>query len=357
MPKAKSNPPALPTPRASALLRWYDQHGRDLPWRVKGGERPDPYRVWLSEVMLQQTTVVTVAPYYAKFLRRWPTVRKLAAADLHDVLEAWAGLGYYRRAHNLHRCAQVVVAEHGGKFPADLATLKTLPGIGTYTSAAIASIAFDQKANVVDGNVERVMARLYEVALPLPQAKATLTDYAAALLPSQRFGDYAQALMDLGATICTPKQPKCPSCPWQKSCKAYHAGTTAQFPVAAKKATKPIRYAVAFWLENAAGEVWLRRRPTEGLLGGMIEVPSTSWQDQPPTAAEIAQAAPHKADWQQHPATVRHSFTHFDLYITVLEARGVAKNATGFWAAPNALKKLALPSVMRKIAALVAQRR
>ncbi|MBP7252366.1 MAG: A/G-specific adenine glycosylase [Alphaproteobacteria bacterium] len=352
--KVKETTPPTALPKAAALLRWYDKHGRDLPWRVKGGKRPDPYKVWLAEIMLQQTTVAAVIPYYAKFLQLWPTVTALAAADLGDIRAAWAGLGYYRRASNLHRCAQVIVTDYAGKFPNTVSTLAQLPGIGTYTSAAVTAIAFDQRANVVDGNVERVMARLFRVKKPLREAKGILRDLAAQLLPKARHGDYAQALMDLGATICTPRQPNCPACPWRKACQARNAGIASQLPVPASKVIKPVRRAVAFWLENAKGEVWLRRRPEEGLLGGMIEVPSSPWLDQDmPEINTITQYAPAKARWQRLSLPIRHNFTHFDLYLEIVYACGRASGQDGFWSAKKAMKSLALPNVMRKVEAAV----
>lgn len=351
MPRTKVKSPALPDP--AALLRWYDKHGRDLPWRVKGGLQ-EPYRVWLSEIMLQQTTVVAVAPYYAKFLSLWPTVEALAAADLGAIRAAWAGLGYYRRAANLHRCAQIIVTEQGGQFPADLKALKALPGIGDYTSAAIGAIAFDLPANVVDGNVERIMARLFRVEQPLVSAKKEIRALAAQLLPKRRHGDYAQALMDLGATVCTVKQPKCGLCPWQKNCGALHAGKTAHYPVAAAAKTKPVRHGTVFWFENRQGAVWLRQRPEKGLLGGMIEVPSGPWRDM--QAADTSPAiadAPLAADWRRLPLQIRHNFTHFDLYLEIMYAKGSRKPQDGFWIQEGQLAELALPNVMRKVCAAV----
>lgn len=352
-PKVKaSTPNALP--KAAALLRWYDKHGRDLPWRVKGGKRPNPYKAWLAEIMLQQTTVAAVIPYYAKFLKLWPTVQALAAADLGDIRTAWAGLGYYRRAANLHRCAQLIVAEHNGKFPHTEAALIQLPGIGAYTSAAVAAIAFDQRANVVDGNVERVMARLFAVKMPLREAKRQLRALAAQLLPKARHGDYAQALMDLGATICTPRQPDCPNCPWHKACQAHSAGIAASLPVPATKTVKPVRRAVVFWLENQAGAVWLRRRPETGLLGGMIEAPSSPWLEQKmPDIKDITGFAPCPAPWQRLPLQVRHNFTHFDLYLDIACAKGSACRQDGFWATQDEMHHLALPNLMRKVEAAV----
>ena len=252
---------------AETLLAWYDRHRRSLPWRAKAGQTADPYHVWLSEIMLQQTTVPAVKPYYETFLRRWPTVRDLAEADIHDVMAAWAGLGYYARARNLHKCAQLVTERHGGRFPDDLEALRELPGIGRYTAAAIAAIAFDRPATIVDGNVERVISRLHRIQTPLPKAKEEIWALAETLTPTERPGDYAQAIMDLGATLCTPQKPACSLCPWQSACAAFKAGDQETYPRKAPKAERPQRYGAAFWILNDKGEVALRRRPPSGLLG------------------------------------------------------------------------------------------
>ena len=254
-----------------SLLDWYDRHRRILPWRAARGATADPYHVWLSEIMLQQTTVVTVGPYFQDFIARWPSVMDLAAASLDDVLHAWQGLGYYARARNLHKCAQVVAADLGGKFPEDEADLRALPGIGAYTAAAIAAIAFARPATVVDGNVERVIARLRRVETPLPPAKPELTRLAAELTPARRPGDYAQAIMDLGATVCMPRNPACDRCPWHADCAARAAGVADELPRKLPKKERPTRRGVAFWTVRRDGSVLLRRRPESGLLGGMME--------------------------------------------------------------------------------------
>ena len=271
---------------AVRLLAWYDRHRRHLPWRAAPGDRADPYRVWLSEIMLQQTTVVTVKPYFDGFLARWPSVADLAAAPLDTVLSAWAGLGYYARARNLHKCAQEVVARHGGAFPADEAALLALPGIGPYTAAAIAAIAFDQVASPVDGNIERVMARIHRVETALPAAKPEIRTLAQTHTPPRRTGDYAQALMDLGATICTPRKPVCALCPWQADCAAYAHGAPMTWPRRTPKAAKPHRTGLAFLYYRGDGQVLFRRRPEQGLLGGMTEVPCSPWLPQS-EAAEV----------------------------------------------------------------------
>jgi A/G-specific adenine glycosylase len=340
------------SPTAATLLAWYDRHRRDLPWRARPGERADPYRVWLSEIMLQQTTVAAVGPYFARFLALWPDVRGLAAAPLDAVLHAWQGLGYYARARNLHACARAVVERHDGVFPGDEHGLRALPGIGGYTAAAIAAIAFDRKATAVDGNVERVVARLFSVTTPLPEAKPELRRLAATLTPDARAGDYAQAVMDLGATLCTPKKPKCVLCPWRDSCSARAAGIAEDLPARRAAGEKPVRRGVAFWAMRADGAVLLRRRPEKGLLGGMMEVPSTEWRADAWNIADAKAAAPVRARWRVLPGAVRHTFTHFHLEITVMTG-AVAAQITdgGVWVAPGGLKDHALPSVMKKIIA------
>jgi A/G-specific adenine glycosylase len=338
----------------AALLAWYDRFRRTLPWRALPGERPDPYRVWLSEIMLQQTTVAAVKAYFERFTARWPHVEALAAAPLDDVLAAWAGLGYYARARNLKRCAETVAREHGGRFPPREEHLLELPGIGAYTAAAIAAIAFDRPANVVDGNVERVMARLHAVETPLPAAKPRLRELAARLVPQQRPGDHAQALMDLGATICTPRAPDCLLCPLQSFCEGFRQGIAETLPRRAPKPARPVRHGTAFWLERSDGAILLRRRPERGLLGGMIEVPSTPWRERPWTSAEAAAEAPVRLAWRELPDAVEHTFTHFHLVLRVARARLPASHAAppdGLWHPPASFAGLALPSVMRKVAA------
>jgi A/G-specific adenine glycosylase len=339
-----------------SLLAWYDRHRRVLPWRAPAGKHADPYHVWLSEIMLQQTTVATVGPYFIRFLERWPTVHDLAAAPLEDVLHGWQGLGYYARARNLHRCAKVVSGELDGIFPDTEAALRELPGIGAYTAAAIAAIAFDRPASVVDGNVERVMARLFAIQDPLPAAKIVLRDCAAALAPQPgqrgenlRSGDYAQALMDLGATLCTPRKPACGRCPWTKPCVARAAGIAEELPRRAPKKEKPTRKGVAFWAVAPDGSILLRRRPEKGLLGGMVEIPSTDWREAGWTGAAARKAAPVAADWTILPGLVRHTFTHFHLELEVMAAHVPGTNANGIWSPPDRFGDHALPTVMKKI--------
>lgn len=300
--------------------------------------------------MLQQTTVATVGPYFADFLRRWPTVEALAAAPLDAVLTAWAGLGYYARARNLHRCAQVVAAEHGGVFPDTEEELRKLPGIGPYTAAAVAAIAFGRRAVVVDGNVERVVARLFQVETPLPAAKAELHRLADSLTPDARAGDFAQAMMDLGATVCLPRTPKCLLCPLEAICTARKAGIEGELPRRQPKAAKPTRRAVAFWVMGPQGELLLRRRPEKGLLGGMMEVPSTPWQAEVCSETEAQEAAPLEAAWRALPGQVRHTFTHFHFEVTVWAARSEGAAAeSGRWVPLDRLADEAIPTVMRKI--------
>lgn len=342
---------------ARLLLDWYDRHARRLPWRVapedrKLGEVPDPYRVWLSEIMLQQTTVAAVKDYFQRFCQLWPTVEDLAHAPEEDVMKAWAGLGYYSRARNLKKCAETVAAEHGGRFPETEEALQKLPGIGPYTAAAIATIAFDRHAAVVDGNVERVLSRLYHIEVPLPDAKPEIRKRMGALTPEERPGDFAQAVMDLGATICTPKKPACGLCPWRDICAVQSSEIADTLPRKAPKKQKPTRFGAAFVaVDQASGAVLLQRRPPKGLLGGMTEVPGSEWSENfdPDTAL---QHAPFPADWQRRIIEVKHTFTHFHLRLAVfradLDPEAVTHAPSHWWSAPKTLADEALPTVMRK---------
>lgn len=336
-----------------ALLAWYDRHRRHLPWRAPAGSESDPYHVWLSEIMLQQTTVVAVAPYYRTFLDRWPTVSDLAQADLDEVLQEWAGLGYYARARNLHACARMVATDYAGRFPKTEDELRLLPGIGTYTAAAIAAIAFGRAVIAVDGNVERVMARLHAVETPLPKAKTALHRLAQALATDTRPGDVTQALMDLGATICTPRKPKCLLCPWSASCAAYRLDRADTLPIKLAKPERPTRRGFAFFATDPAGAILLRQRPAEGLLGAMMEVPSSPWVSAPsmPSLADVIAAAPVPGAWRPLPGRVRHTFTHFHLELSVAVARfpRLTDSSLGTWVAVDRLGDTALPTVMRKI--------
>ncbi len=335
------------------LLQWYDVHARAMPWRVgpvdrQSGIAPDPYRIWLSEVMLQQTTVAAVTDYFTRFTTRWPTVDALAAAEDADVMAEWAGLGYYARARNLLKCARAVVAEHGGDFPADHDALLKLPGIGPYTAAAISSIAFDLPHTVLDGNVERVMARLHDEHTPLPEAKPILMQMAADLTPQTRPGDYAQAVMDLGATICTPQSPACGICPWRDPCTARAEGTAPQLPRKTPKKAKPVRHGSIYIARRADGAYLLETRPDKGLLGGMLGWPGSEWidvaQDRP------TGTPPLTANWTQVNGEVRHTFTHFHLMLTVYAADVPTEAApdAGVFLTPDRFRPSDLPTVMRK---------
>ena len=334
---------------ATDLLAWYDRHARDLPWRVppRSNARPDPYRIWLSEVMLQQTTVAAVKAYFLRFTALWPEVADLAAAQDDRVMAEWAGLGYYARARNLLKCARVVTQAHGGAFPQSEAALLTLPGIGPYTAAAISAIAFDQRAVVMDGNVERVMARLFDVHAPLPAAKPVLKARAEDLTPQHRPGDYAQAVMDLGATICTPRAPACGICPWREPCLARARGTMADLPAKTPKKARPVRQGVAYITRTTSGDWVLEKRPDKGLLGGMLGWPGSEWrvdavEDQPPFAA----------DWQDVGAEALHTFTHFHLRLGLRVAEidaGDLPNDSALRLVPtSSFDPSDLPTIMRK---------
>ncbi|MGB5863880.1 MAG: A/G-specific adenine glycosylase [Sulfitobacter sp.] len=335
------------------LLDWYDRHARTMPWRVSpqaraDGQLPDPYAIWMSEIMLQQTTVATVKAYFTRFIARWPTVRDLAAAEDADVMAEWAGLGYYARARNLLKCARAVVSDHAGVFPADHTALLALPGVGPYTAAAVSSIAFDLPHAVLDGNVERVMARLYDIHTPLPKAKPELMERAATLTPIKRPGDYAQAVMDLGATICTPKSPACGICPWRDPCAARIAGTMAELPKKIAKKPKPVRQGTVYLGRRADGAWLLETRPEKGLLGGMLGWPGSDW-------TEISLPYPDSTpptigDWCHVEGEVRHTFTHFHLILRVLTAN-LPQDCVpqqGQFKPHNEFNASDLPTVMRK---------
>jgi A/G-specific adenine glycosylase len=348
---------AVDRPSAAALLAWYDRHRRSLPWRAPRGEMSDPSRVWLSEVMLQHTTVKAVGPYYRRFLAHFPSIFALAEAPLEDVLRLWAGLGYYARARNLHACAKVLVERYDGRFPTSETALRDLPGIGAYTAAAIAAIAFNTRATPVDGNIERVVARLYAVEQELPAAKSVIRRLAQSLTPAGRSGDFAQAMMDLGATICTPRKPACGLCPWMHSCGGRLRGEADAFPRKAAKATGQRRHGAAFVVVRADGKVLVRSRPAKGLLGGMTEVPSSIWSHD--FDAETAlDHAPHlslsRSNWRRVPGVVRHTFSHFPLELAVyhiaVPTRIQAPPGTR-WTALTELGSEALPTVMRKVLA------
>jgi len=350
------------TARPALLLDWYDRHRRRLPWRPLAGERADPYSVWLSEIMLQQTGVKTVGPYFEKFMARWPDVAALGRASLDDVLRMWAGLGYYSRARNLHACAVAVRRDHGGVFPDTEEGLRALPGVGPYTAAAIAAIAFGRRTMPVDGNIERVVSRLFAVEEPLPQAKPLIQQLAATLLgPTRggdvksRAGDSAQALMDLGSSICTPKKPACALCPLNDGCAARMRGDQEVFPRKAPKKSGELRCGAAF-VVTRGGELLVRTRPEKGLLGGMTEVPNSSWLAAQEDKAALTQAPVLKgvARWHRKAGVVTHVFTHFPLQLIVYTANVPARTRApeGMrWVAIATLRDEALPNVMRKVIA------
>jgi len=342
--------PAAPPIDADTVLAWYDRHARDLPWRVSPADRakgihPDPYRVWLSEVMLQQTTVAAVRNYFLRFTSLWPTVFDLAAAPLDAVLREWAGLGYYARARNLHACAKAVVEEHKGIFPNTSAGLQTLPGIGAYTGAAIAAICFDEPVAVLDGNLDRVLARYFALPVPVRDAKDELRAALQANVPA-RAGDFAQAMMDLGATICAPRVASCLICPLQPDCLGTRTGEPTLFPIKPEKAERPTRRGHAFVMTDRAGDVYLQSRPGKGLLAGMTEVPTSDW------SADLADPAyPVNSAWR-HRGQVVHVFTHFRLELEVWSAEVAPENLDqGWWSPQSALKGEALPTLIRKVLA------
>ena len=345
------------TPHSDTLLDWYDHHARIMPWRVspearRKGVMPDAYKVWLSEIMLQQTTVAAVKSYFEYFVGRWPTVEDLAAAEDGDVMGAWAGLGYYARARNLLKCARVVTQDYKGFFPDDYAQLLKLPGIGPYTAAAISAIAFDHSETVVDGNVERVMARLFDVHTPLPDAKTQLTELAARLTPQNRPGDYAQAVMDLGATICKPRNLACGICPWSTSCLGRINGTARKLPQKRPKQQKPTRYGIIYYVKREDGAVLLERRPEKGLLGGMLSFPSSAWEDIP------KDTPPLHTEWHTLGDKVRHTFTHFHLRLAIQSAY-VAHDIdpwVGKFVPNSEFNPANLPSVMQKVFNLVSSK-
>ncbi|CAH0339872.1 A/G-specific adenine glycosylase [Rhizobium sp. CECT 9324] len=347
--------PKFPKIQATAetLLGWYDRHHRELPWRIspamaKRGVLPNPYHIWMSEVMLQQTTVAAVKAYFAKFIEKWPTVEDLAHAPTEDVMTAWAGLGYYARARNLKKCAEAVAVDHGGTFPDTEMDLRALPGIGDYTSAAVAAIAFNRQAAVMDGNVERVISRLFAIDAPLPGSKPQMKARVAQMTPADRPGDFAQAMMDLGATICTPKRPACALCPFNDACLALFTDEPERFPVKAAKKEKPVRLGAAFIAVDHDGRLLLRKRIDSGLLGGMTEVPTTAWTSRI-DGLTGTEAAPFPADWQAA-GSIAHVFTHFELRLSIFRVGPIVvpPGDHGFWVPVTELDGQALPTVMKK---------
>ena len=336
---------------ADRLFAWWDVNRRALPWRAEPGEVADPYQVWLSEILLQQTTVAAATPYFRRFIARWPRVVDLAAAPIEEIMQAFAGLGYYARARNMHACAQEI-AQRGGVFPRDEASLRKLPGIGAYTSAAIAAIAFDAPASPVDGNIARIIARLVALERPLAAAKSEIAAIATGLTPRDRPGDFAQAMMDLGATICAPRSPNCDACPLRSDCAAFSSGAPEAFPRTAPKAARPLRRGVAFFLRDREDRILMRTRPLKGLLGGTVELPGSVWS----TNFDLAGAlnhAPCPAAWRRLPGVVEQVFTHFSLQLAIYAGRTTRKTARDgcYWVAERDLGALALSGVMNKAVA------
>ena len=332
------------------LLYWYDTNARKMPWRIppkriKKGEKPDPYKIWLSEIMLQQTTVATVESYFINFISMWPKISDLANANDDKVMAAWAGLGYYARARNLLKCARIVVSEFNRVFPTDINDLQTLPGIGPYTSAAIAAIAFDKSETVMDGNVERVISRIYAIQKPLPKAKALLFKGAEKITPKRRAGDYAQAIMDLGSTVCLPKNPRCDVCPWKQSCLGKFRGIESSLPIKIKKKLKPLRYGIIYVAKRRDGSWLLERREPKGLLGGMLGWPGSEWSGEP------YESAPVVTTWVTSKNLVRHVFSHFTLQLKVKVAivPENIKPTVGFFYNDDQFIKSDLPKLMQKV--------
>ena len=352
MPKPSNQSEADVDRLRRSLLGWYDDNARDLPWRVRDGAFPDAYRIWVSEVMLQQTTVATVAPYFHRFLERWPTLSALASSDLDDVLHAWQGLGYYSRARSLHKCARLVHNTLGGVFPRNEAELLKLPGIGPYTAGAIAAIAFDQPTVPVDGNIERVLARLFAIEDPLPYAKPELRQLAGRFAAPHRPGDFAQALMDLGATVCDSRAPRCSHCPLRKFCQGYASNIAGRLPRRVPKPKRPLKFAAVFIIVGPTGAFFLQRRPDRGLLGGMMQAPLTPWLEKKPTAKMVTRWAPIDATWQQLPGSVKHGFTHFAARLILMATKvdsGCETALDGVWCLLDDLDRVALPTMMKKV--------
>ena len=335
---------------ATTVLKWYECHARDLPWRIppiqsRAGVRPNPYHVWLSEVMLQQTTVKAVKPYYEMFKIKWPSITKLALAKDEEIMGAWAGLGYYSRARNLMNCARVIVRDYNSIFPQEEKLLLQLPGIGPYTAAAIQAIAFNKRANVIDGNIDRIITRLFAIYTPIRLSKNRIKLHAASVLPKSRFGDYAQALMDLGSQICTPKNPKCIMCPIKSKCCSYKQGVTNMIPYPIKKKPKLIRYGYVFIILTKNNKILLERRPNSGILGGMLSFPSTNWAE----SSEPKLCPPFQADWNILDQTVYHTFSHFHLELKIARSL-VNKPPSGYLESSlNRSSRKSLPILMRKV--------
>ena len=335
---------------AQTILKWYDKNARALPWRVppkdlKRGLKPNPYHVWLSEIMLQQTQVTVAKSYFEFFLLKWPTIRNLATAKDEEIMGAWAGLGYYRRARNLIKCAKIIVEDYDATFPQDEKVLLSLPGVGSYTAAAIQSIAFDKKATVIDGNINRIISRLFAIALPITLSHKKIKLYAELITPMRRFGDYAQALMDLGSEICTPKNPKCSSCPLKKTCQSFRKGLSNLIPSPIEKKIKPIKYGYAFVTLTDDNSIILETRPDEGLLGGMLCFPSSQWTE----TKNLAFTPPFDSNWHILNEPVEHIFSHFRLKL-VIAIGNIKTSPLGYVKKPlKTFDRKSLPTLMRKI--------
>ncbi|MEE2694368.1 MAG: A/G-specific adenine glycosylase [Pseudomonadota bacterium] len=336
------------------ILEWYDVNRREFPWRARPGAHPNIYHVWLSEIMLQQTRAAAVVPYFTRFIDQWPTLGALARAPREKILHAWAGLGYYARARNLHASAQILMEQHNGKFPCSIRELKSLPGVGPYTASAISAIGFNMPTTVIDANVERILARLFTIDGRLPQARKLITQMALTIFPKERPGDFAQAMMDLGAQICTPKRPDCAQCPWSFDCKAYASGTPDRWPIKKPTLAKGNRFGIVFLVRHPNGAILLQKRPDHGLLGGMTEIISSKWLEQPISPHEIPSHAPiSNAKWSPLKAKIQHTFSHFNLELEIYTTKSTDQPTGTFWCALEDLNSQPFPSLMRKVISLV----
>ena len=349
-----SDPKPTLKENSERLLAWYDVNRRKFPWRAAPGDLPNIYHVWLSEIMLQQTRAAAVVPYFTKFIHQWPTLDTLAKAPREKILHSWAGLGYYARARNLHACAQAVIERYNGSFPCSIKELRSLPGVGPYTASAISAIGFNIPTTVIDANVERILARLFTIERPLPQARKTITQAALKIFPKERPGDFAQAMMDLGAQICTPKKPICNQCPWSVGCKAHASGTPGLWPIKNPTPAKAIRFGVVFAVRHPNGAILLQKRPDHGLLGGMTEVITSEWFQKPISPNEIQSHAPiSNARWSPLKAKIHHTFSHFKLELQVYTTESRNQPTGTFWCAVEDLNSQPFPSLMRKVVLLI----
>lgn len=334
---------------SGSIIAWYAVHGREFPWRYKIDEKPSTYHVWLSEIMLQQTTTTTVKPYFNKFTEQWPDIDSLSEASLDSVLKAWAGLGYYTRARNLHLCAQKIVQSYGSVFPETEQELLSLPGIGPYTAAAISAIAFDHPASPIDGNIARILARVFKLKSVKPQLLVEAKEVMQELVPKRHNGAFVQALMDIGATICKPRETLCAQCPINQSCRAHLDGQQADFPQKGIKKIIPIKYGYFYWIEDDAGRVCIQQRPQTGLFGGMYEIPSSSWQSEDEGSKKALTAAPVSFKGKEDGVIISHTFTHFHLKMKILRGRVARAGDKGLWVYPSELHHYAMPTLMKKV--------